>query len=251
MNGSDQYDAFAADYKWLFSDKTLTGNSQIEELMPIVTTFEKPRILDCACGTGLAALALAHRGYEVFGTDVSASMVMQARRHAIEQKMQVPFAVCSWESLPANIKEPFDLVICPGNSLGHCRDEGEMLRSLQGMRAVMREGGTLIIDSRNWEKLYAERVRFTHFGMRERTGVHCIPLYVWNFGREFNESLVVEVVLVFEQQGTVRLQTYNITYQPFRHEQLLALLQQAGFSNPKTDWTVQANSYRVLAGVEQ
>jgi hypothetical protein len=60
---------------------------------------------------------------------------------------------------------------------------------------------------------------------------------------------VVEVVLVFEQQGNVRLQTYNITYQPFRTKQLISLLQQAGFSNTKIDWTSQANSYRVVAGV--
>ena len=72
-------------------------------------------------------------------------------------------------------------------------------------------------------------------------------LYVWNFGREFHEALVVEVVLVFEQQGKVRLRTYDITYQPFYTGQLHSLLLQAGLSNLKTDWTPQANSYRVVA----
>jgi glycine/sarcosine N-methyltransferase len=121
-----------------------------------------------------------------------------------------------------------------GNSLGHCRDEHEMLRSLQGMRAVLREGGRLVIESRNWEKLHADRVRFTNFGLQERAGLRCIPLYVWNFGREFHEPLVVEVVFVFEQQGKVRLQTYDIAYQPFHTEQLHSLLEQAGFSNLTT-----------------
>ena len=251
MKDSDQYHAFAADYEWLFSDTTLSGDPQIEELMPILTAFDKPRILDCACGTGLAALALARRGYEVLGTDASSSMVVRAREHAAEQKQPVPFEVCAWEFLPATIQKPVDLVICLGNSLGHCRDEREMLRSLQGMRAVLREGGLLVIESRNWEKLYADRVRFTHFGLRERAGIRCIPLYVWNFGREFHEPLVVEVVLVFEQQGKVRLQTYDIAYQPFRTGQLHSLLQQAGFSNLKTDWTSQANSYRVVATITQ
>jgi hypothetical protein len=115
------------------------------------------------------------------------------------------------------------------------------------MRAVLREGGSLIIDSLNWEKVYAERVRFTDFGLKERAGTRCIPLYVWNFGREFHEPLVVEVVLVFEQQGKVRLQTYDIAYQPFHAEQLLSLLRQAGFSNLQTNWTSQAHSYRVVA----
>jgi SAM-dependent methyltransferase len=241
MNDSDQYHVFAADYEWLLSDTTLSGDPQIEELMPILAAFHKPRILDCACGTGLAALALARRGYEVLGTDASSSMVARARGHAAEQKQQVPFEVCEWECLPATIKKPVDLAICLGNSLLH---------SLLGMRAVLREGGLLVIESRNWEKLYADRVRFTHFGLRERAGIRCIPLYVWNFGREFHEPVVVEIVLVFEQQGKVRLQTYDIAYHPFRTEQLHSLLQQAGFSNLKTDWTPQANSYRVVASVE-
>ena len=249
MNDSDQYHALAADYEWLFSDATLAGDPRIEELMPILTAFDKPRILDCACGTGLVVLALARRGYEVLGTDASSGMVVRARGHAAEQKQQVPFEVCAWEALPATIQEPVDVVICLGNSLGHCRDEREMLRSLQGMRAVLREGGQLVIDSLNWEKLYADRVRFTHFDLRERAGIRCIPLYVWNFGGEFHEPVVVEVVLVFEQQGKVRLQTYPIAYQPFHNEQLHSVLRQAGFGNLKTDWTSQANSYRVVASV--
>lgn len=247
MISSDQYAAFAADYEWLFSDARLSGDSQIEDLKPILAALGKPRILDCACGTGLAALALARRGYEVLGTDASRNMVMRARAHAAEQNLQTPFEVCAWESLPATIGKPVDLMICLGNALGHCRDEREMLRSLQGMRAVLREGGLLVIESLNWEKLYAERVRFTHFGLRERAGTRCIPLYVWNFGREFPDALVVEVVLIFEQQREVRLQAYEIAYQPFSTGQLDALLPQAGFSNLKTHWTPQRNSYRVVA----
>jgi len=245
---SDQYAALAAEYEWLFSDATLSGDPQIEGLKPILAALGKPRILDCACGTGLAALALARRGYEVLGTDLSSNMVMRARGHAAEQNLQVPFEVCAWECLPATIKKPVDLVICSGNALGHCRDEQEMLRSLQGMRAVLREGGLLVVESSNWEKLYADRVRFTHLGLRERAGMRCIPLYVWNFGREFQEAMVVEVVLVFEQQGKIRLQTYDIAYQPFRSGELHSLLLQAGFTDLKTDWTPQAQSYRVVAG---
>jgi glycine/sarcosine N-methyltransferase len=246
MSDSDQYGAFATDYEWLFSDARLSGDPQIDELMPILTAFHKPRILDCSCGTGIAALALARRGYQVLGTDASSGMVMRARAHAAEQNLQVPFEVCAWEFLPATIQKPVDVVLCLGNSLGHCRDEHEMLRSLQGMRAVLREGGRLVIESHSWERLHADRVRFTQFGLRERAGIRCIPLYVWNFGREFHDPLVIEVVLIFEQQGKVRLQTYDIAYQPFHDAQLQSLLAQAGFGDLTTTWT-SPNSYRLVA----
>jgi SAM-dependent methyltransferase len=246
-NGGDQYDAFAADYEWLFSDATLSGDPQIERLKPILAAFKDPRILDCSCGTGLAALALARCGYEVLGTDVSHGMLMRAQAHAAEQRLQVSFALSAWESLPKSIRKPVDVAICLGNSLGHCRDESEMLRSLRGMRAVLREGGSLVVESSNWEQLYADRVRFTHFGLRERGGTRCIPLYVWNFGSELHEPMTIEVVLVFEEQGKVRLRTYDIAYRPFRAEELLSLLRQAGFGNLKCDWTPQRPSYRVVA----
>lgn len=122
-----------------------------------------------------------------------------------------------------------------------------MLRSLQGMRAVLRDGGRLVIESRNWEKLHADAIRFTHFGVRERQGIRCIPLYIWNFGRDFQEPVLVEVVLVFEQQGQVRLQTHSITYQPFHADRLGSLLQQAGFDNVENNWTPQTPSYRIVA----
>jgi SAM-dependent methyltransferase len=247
MGGSDQYAAFAADYEWLYSDATLSEDPRIEALKPILAALGNPRILDCACGTGLSALALARRGYQVLGTDASSNMVKRASGHAAERNLPVPFEVCAWESLPASIQEPVDLVICFGNALGHCRDDSEMLRSLQGMRAVLREGGLLVIDSLNWEKLCADRIRFTPYTLRERGGVRCIPLYVWNFGREFRDEVLVEVVLVFEEQGKVRLQTYPISYQPFDAGQLNSLLLRAGFSNLKSDWTPQAYSYRVVA----
>ena len=175
MNTGDQYDAFAADYEWLFSDATLSADPRLEALKPILASFNGPRILDCACGTGLLALALARSGYQVLGADASSGMVTRAQAHAAEQNLPVPFAVCAWEFLPMTIQQPVDLVICLGNALGHCRDESEMLRSLRGMRAVLREGGSLVIDSLNWEKVCADRVRFTPYGLRERNGSQFSP----------------------------------------------------------------------------
>ncbi len=84
MHAVEQYDTFAADYEWLFSEATLSGDRQADTLKAILEEFgDKPRILDCACGTGLTALALARRGYSVIGTDASTGMIMHARGLAL------------------------------------------------------------------------------------------------------------------------------------------------------------------------
>ena len=62
-----------------------------------------------------------------------------------------------------------------------------MLRSLRGIRAVLKSGGKPIVDSRNWEHLRKEKTRFTPFQWRERAGQRCLPIYVWNFPERFED----------------------------------------------------------------
>lgn len=101
MHGGDQYDTFASDYEWLFSDATLSGDPQVDALKAILGTCGgEPRILDCACGTGLTALALARRGYSVIGTDASAGMVTRAREHAAEARLHVALRSASGNRFP-------------------------------------------------------------------------------------------------------------------------------------------------------
>lgn len=57
MSVRSEYDDFAGDYDWIYSDRALTGEPFYEGLMPLFDRLPPdPRILDCACGTGIAAL---------------------------------------------------------------------------------------------------------------------------------------------------------------------------------------------------
>jgi len=248
MGAHDQYDSLAEDYDWLFSDRTLTGEPQVGELQPILERLPPgARILDSACGTGLVAFALARHGFRVRGTDASVGMITSSRRNATGAAIQVPFDPCRWEDLPGPIDERFDLVLCGGNAIGHCRDEAEMLRSLRGLRRVLADGGLLVVDSRNWEKLRRERVRFTHFGQRLRDGIRCVPVYVWTFPEEPTAPHTIDVLLVLEQGGNITLRSYPITYYPFRYDELAARLTRAGFTDLETDFAADQATYHVVA----
>jgi 2-polyprenyl-3-methyl-5-hydroxy-6-metoxy-1,4-benzoquinol methylase len=62
------YDALAGDYHWLIPDALLSGDYTVERLGPLLGRLSPgARILDCACGSGTDALALAHHGYRVWG----------------------------------------------------------------------------------------------------------------------------------------------------------------------------------------
>jgi len=242
-----QYDKFVIDYEWIFSDFVKKGEQHYDNLKPVLGKLpENPRILDCACGTGIAALAIARHGYNVTGTDASEGMITRAKQHAVEEGLNIEFSACPWEKLPTLFDREFELVLCCGNSIGHCRDQSEMILSLRSIHQVMKPGGQLIVDTRNWKKLLADRIRFTNFGPRERNGQRCIPIYVWTFPETKDGPVLVEVVFPIEADGKISLKTYPITYYPFRLEDILDRMKSAGFVNIETDYSEDKAGYQVI-----
>jgi SAM-dependent methyltransferase len=172
-------------------------------------------------------------------------MVARGRERSADGGSEIAFAVSTWKELHTILHQEFDVAFCLGNSIGHCGSREEMIASFQGIHAVLRNGGLLVLDSRNWEKLFREKTRFTTLGIRVRNGLRCIPLYVWNFPDLFEEEHLIEVVLIFEDQGSVCERYYPITYHPYRYEELCARLGEAGFIDIESDFAGEKDSYTV------
>ncbi|MGB6829952.1 MAG: class I SAM-dependent methyltransferase [Terracidiphilus sp.] len=243
-----QYDEFAVDYHWLYSDYVSSGKPALAEHEDVLREAgSKVRILDCSCGIGGFAIALAKLGYGVSGSDGSPGMIEQADLAARNANVDIPLKCCTWEELPAHVTGPFDLVFCLGNAIGHTRNREEMFRSVQGMRAVLRSGGKLVIDSRNWEQIRKEKSRFTPYQWRERAGQRCLPIYIWNFPERFEDAHTIEVLLVFDCDGKVSVRSYPIVYYPFRVEELIEHLRRAGFTNIQNRFSESGEGYRLVA----
>jgi glycine/sarcosine N-methyltransferase len=74
----------------------------------------------------------------------------------------------------------FDVVLCTGNALVHAAGRDAMVAALAGLGRMARPGGHVVIDSRNWEKLHAERrIVQVMKGVRMRGGRRCLVLYAW------------------------------------------------------------------------
>ncbi|TAN14080.1 MAG: bifunctional 2-polyprenyl-6-hydroxyphenol methylase/3-demethylubiquinol 3-O-methyltransferase UbiG [Burkholderiaceae bacterium] len=71
------------------------------------------RVLDVGCGGGILAEAMACRGAEVLGIDLSEKSLKAAQLHALEtQTAQVNYRVIAAEALAAEAPESFDVVTC-------------------------------------------------------------------------------------------------------------------------------------------
>ena len=245
------YDPMAEDYHWIVPDELLSGEAFTERHQDLLSSLPPgASILDCACGIGSEAIALARRGYRVQGSDASSGLVDRARQRAREAGVDVGFTACLWEQLPERLAgEHFDLVLCLGNSISHSPDREAMLRSLGAMREMLKDGGTLVVDSRNWEKLRRERPRFsTPDHVIERDGEKCVTLRLWSFPDRWEEPHAMDVALLFlDEDSGVTHRLHRIDYRPVPVGTLRDRLGEAGLTQAQTDYAEDADWYEVWA----
>ena len=247
---ADYYESFAADYDWLFDDDALASGFAIGHPATARLLERTPpgsAVLDAACGTGSSAAALARRGYRVRATDGSDAMVAAAAARFRREHLDIPLARCLWADLPAVVGERFDLVLCLGNSLVHTASREAMIESLGGLRQMVRPGGHLVVDSRNWEKVHAER-RVVRVKDRvvTRDGRRCVTFYAWEIPDRLEDEHVAYIVFLFEDGDRIEPHEYRIDFQPFTHGELRERLAEAGLRVVDTDFDAGRDQYAMV-----
>ncbi|MCX6026394.1 MAG: class I SAM-dependent methyltransferase [Chloroflexi bacterium] len=154
------YDAFSSDYD-RFVDWPGRLKLELPFLLSQLNESGAHRVLDAACGTGRHAIALAQRGFEVAGADLSASMVARASANARESNVRAEFRQAGFGDLAAAFgRASFDAIVCLGNSLPHVLDPAHLTRTLDDFGACLRPGGMLIVQNRNFDAVLASRLRW-------------------------------------------------------------------------------------------
>jgi glycine/sarcosine N-methyltransferase len=141
---SDLYEGFAERYD--------LKSSRWDESHPAVVGFFRwlfgenavRTVLDCACGTGRHLLLFHSLGRQVWGSDVSESMLAQARKNLGRHGVEVPLCQADYRDLPHYFGRRFDAVVCLG-AIGYMPGEGEILRAFGSMKTVLRQGGILVL----------------------------------------------------------------------------------------------------------
>ena len=184
------------------------------------------RVLDVACGTGWHAIALAQRGYEAVGVDISAGMIERARENAAREGVTVRFVRAGFGQLAAQVDNGFDGLICMGNSLPHVPSAEVLRETLADFAAVLRPGGALIIQQRNFDQVWSERQRFMPL-QTHRDGDQ-----EWLFFRfyDFGEERATFNMVTLRREGTRwDYQVQATELRPIFRHHLVGLLKEVGF----------------------
>jgi SAM-dependent methyltransferase len=248
---ADSYLTLAADYDWLFDDDVLTDGDAISNPATarlLQRTGRGSAVLDASCGTGINAVVLARRGLDVWATDGSEAMIEEAAARFRREQLAIPLRRCLWADLPDTLAERFHVVLCVGNSLVHAAGRDVMVEALTGLRRMTRPGGHVVIDSRNWEKLNAER-RIVRVAKRviTRNGRRCLSFYAWEIPERLQDEHVAHIVFVFEDADGTDTHEYPISFRPFTVAELRERLELAGLKEVDTDFDAAADRYAVVA----
>ncbi len=150
----DPYEGFAERYDWV-KDEDPIRREFFEHLF---AEHRVTKVLDCACGTGRDLLMFHSMGLEVFGSDLSDSMLAQARKNL--GQVDVPLRKVDYGRLAENYDVEFDAVVCLTNSINEPLEDAETLRALRSMKSVLRRGGILVFDQGQTDASMREPPRF-------------------------------------------------------------------------------------------
>ena len=188
------------------------------------------RVLDAACGTGQHVIALAKKGLDVTGADLSSEMIAVARANAKSAGLDLTFEPVGFGYLTGTFGAgSFNAILCLGNSLPHLLTPTDLADALQDFANCLTPGGILILQNRNFDAVLASRSRW----MEPET--HAEGNREWVFQRFYD----------FEPDGLIRFNIVTFTREagsdwhasltathlrPQTHPELTTALTAAGFT---------------------
>ena len=184
------YDAMAEHYHLIFEDWDRSILQQSKVLAALLPAPEQCGVvLDCACGIGTQAIALALHGFEVEGSDLSPVAIARAEREARTRGLSLSFRQDDMRYLDNSPKDHFGCVVAFDNALPHLDSNDDVLMALRAMRDRLRPGGLLLLSVRDYAPLIVGKPASTEPMMFEDGGLRRLVHQVWDWKDERRYTL--------------------------------------------------------------
>lgn len=223
----DAYEGFAERYDLFYGPFGEFDPTTVAFYRRLFTDHDVHSVLDCACGTGRHLPLFHSLGCKTVGSDISAAMLAQARRNLDDYGLNLPLHRVDFRELPSYFPPTFDAAMCLSSSMLHMPDDGQVLRALRSMHAVLRTSGILVLTQGTSDKQWAEKPRFLLAGGRESH----TRLFVIDY---LGEGARYHVLDIFHDDQGRRLETWSLEYpRIYLRDDQERLLKEAGFEHVK------------------
>ncbi len=191
---------------------------EIDFLLAELDLAPGARVLDVGCGFGRHSIELARRDYRVVGIDPAPAMIEAARAGAAVAGVEPEFRQIGGESFVAD--EGFDAAICLYTTLGQISSEGDNSRLVERVYDALRPGGGFMVEVPQRDPTVRNLKPTDRFEGPERYTV---------VTRRFDaqDNSVSEIFEVVSPEATQR---YVLRYRLYSQEELVDLIQGAGFT---------------------
>ncbi len=181
------------------------------------------RVFDACLGTGCDSIHLLKQQLQVTSNEINPVFRKKARDNARRNGVRLRLTTHDWRNIDL-LDTSFDAVICLGNSLCCLFDRKDQLQALNEFRRLLRTRGLLIIDERNFQRIFDDKEKiFADPTSYNISHVYCGKTVV-GYPIEIEDDKVVMEYLDIRNAKTAHLILY-----PFKRDELRQLLVEAGF----------------------
>jgi glycine/sarcosine N-methyltransferase len=184
-------------------------------------------VVDAGCGSGAQLLPFAAAGTEALGFDPDPALAARAR----EKLASFPRArveVAGFADMSRLVSAPADLVLCLGSSLVHVPQD-DAARFLGDARAVLSEGGEILLQILNYERMMLRRV--TELPVLRAAGTGGAIVFRRTYEWQEVRNVRFRTELEFAGEGGRRVLENDIPLYPIYPYELWEMLSGAGFSD--------------------
>jgi SAM-dependent methyltransferase len=225
------YDALGSDYDLMVSWESRLAREK--EFFAALFDAERARsVLDTACGTGMHAVAFALQGRQAAGADISPAMIERARANAAGAGVHVDFRVAGFGQMAGAFDGTFDAVTCLGNSLPHLLEDGALEAALADFAGVLRPGGLLVIQNRNYDRALKKGGASVHLNARPEPDGE--TLFVRMTQARGGESIDFSILTLRKRGGAWTSSLETTPLRAITRERMQRALAAAGFRGVET-----------------
>ena len=144
------FDSRFFDEAWPTISRGLESEADAESEVGWILGHVRPpaagRVLDAPCGFGRHAMALARRGFDVTGVDLSETELLRAKERAAAAGL--PLQLVRQDMRDMEFSGEFDLALNLFSSIGFFTDDEDRLL-IDRFCTALKPGGAFVLDTRN------------------------------------------------------------------------------------------------------
>ena len=153
--------------------------TEVPFLLKKLKRYKNPKVFDSALGAGVTSIGLKLNGIEdVISNEIDEEFRKVALQQAKKYGVSLTITQYDWREIPDELTGTFDAVTCLGNSLSCLFKREDHLKALRNFKKILKPGGALIIDERNYDRIlkgdYSFKGDTVYCGLDK---VECLPIY--------------------------------------------------------------------------